>query len=67
MKEMSKELKKITWLIAGLFLLFLAVRYWENIEKIIILGLDAALPLLIGCVMAYVINILMNFYERWYH
>lgn len=66
MKEMSKELKKITWLIAGLFLLFLAVRYWENIEKIIILGLDAALPLLIGCVMAYVINILMNFYERWY-
>ena len=24
------------------------------------------MPLIIGCVMAYVINILMNFYEKWY-
>ena len=66
MKEIGKDLKKIIWLVVGLFVLFLAIRYWANIERVVTLGLDAAIPLLIGCGMAYVINILMNFYERWY-
>lgn len=66
MKEIGKDLKKNIWLVVGLFLLFLAIRYWSNIERIVTLGLDAAVPLIIGCGMAYVINILMNFYERWY-
>ena len=66
MKELGKDIKKIVWLIVGLFILFLAVRYWAGIEGIVGAALDAAVPLLLGCVMAYVINILMNFYERWY-
>lgn len=66
MKKLEKEIKKIVGLVVGLFLLFLAVRYWPAAENIVSLGMDAAAPLLIGCVMAYVINILMNFYEKLY-
>lgn len=66
MKEFDKDVKKIIWLVVGLFALFLAIRYWAVIEGMVTLGFDAATPLLVGCVMAYVINILMNFYEKWY-
>ena len=66
MKEFNKDVKKIIWLVVGLFVLFLAIRYWAVIEGMVTLGIDAATPLLIGCVMAYVINILLNFYEKWY-
>lgn len=66
MKELSKDIKRIVWLVGGLFLLFLALRYWPSIEGIVQVAIDAATPLIIGCGMAYVINILMNFYERWY-
>ena len=66
MKEFDKDVKKIIWLVVGLFALFLAIRYWAVIEGMVTLGIDAATPLLVGCVMAYVINILMNFYEKWY-
>ena len=66
MKELSKEVKKVIWLVVGLFVLFLAIRYWPIIEGMVTLGIDAATPLLIGCVIAYVVNILMNFYENLY-
>ena len=66
MKELGRDVKRLIWLVGGVFLLFLVVRYWPVMEGVVKLGLDAALPLFIGCVMAYVINILMNFYEKWY-
>lgn len=66
MKELEKELKKIIWLIGGLFVLYLVIRYWSSIEGVVGVAFSAAVPLLLGCIMAYVINILMNFYERWY-
>ena len=66
MKDLGKDLKKIIWLVVGLFLLFLAMRYWATIEGMVSLGIDAATPLLIGCVIAYAVNILMNFYEKLY-
>ena len=66
MKELGKDIKKIVWLVGGLFLLFLVIRYWPSLEGIFKLAVDAATPLITGCGMAYVINILMNFYERWY-
>lgn len=66
MKELDKDLKKIIWFAGGLFVLFLAVRYWPALEGIVGLAFSAAVPLFLGCIMAYVINILMNFYERWY-
>jgi hypothetical protein len=59
MKEFDKDIKKIFWLILGLFLLFLSIRYWAVIEGLVKLGIDAAAPLIIGCVIAYAVNILM--------
>ena len=66
MREFGKDAKKVIWLVAGLFVLFLAIRYWSLLEGIVHLGIDAATPLLIGCVIAYAVNILMNFYEKIY-
>ena len=42
------------------------IRYWEKLESFVALAVSAATPLIIGCLMAYVINILMGFYEEWY-
>lgn len=56
---------KTYWKIGGaVFLLYLAIHYWENISGLAILILQAAAPLLFGLAAAYVINILMKFYER---
>lgn len=48
------------------FLLFLAIYYWKSIENIITIALSAAVPIIVGLAIAYVINILMSFYERHY-
>ena len=66
MKELGKDLKRILLLVGGLLVLYLIIHYWTTLEAFVALGVDAAQPLILGCIMAYVINILMNFYERWY-
>ena len=66
MSELKNEWKKMLGIAGGLILVFLVIRYWTNLESFFSLAVGAAYPLIIGCVMAYVINILMNCYERWY-
>lgn len=53
---------------AGLsvFLLYLCIQYWKSAAKLVGLVVGASAPLLIGCVIAYLINILMSFYEKHY-
>lgn len=63
---MKTELKKYGGLLIGLFLLYLCIRYWSDAVELISLALSAALPLLVGCVIAYILNILMSFFERHY-
>lgn len=63
MKLETKKLIKIAAVLFGLYLIF---RYWPNIEGMIILGISAAVPLAIGCAIAYVVNILMTCYEKGY-
>ena len=46
------------------FILYLCMTYWPNIAGLIGTVATAAMPLLIGCVIAYPVNILMSFYER---
>lgn len=46
------------------FLLFLAVHYWEPVVNITKRVISASTPILIGLVIAYIINILMVFYEK---
>ncbi|MBQ6874850.1 MAG: AI-2E family transporter, partial [Lachnospiraceae bacterium] len=48
------------------FLLFLGIYYWGSVTKWAWLILGAAGPLLIGVIIAYVLNILMSYYERLY-
>ena len=48
------------------FLLYLAIHYWENAAAFLGMLLGAATPLLIGCVIAYIVNIVMRIYERHY-
>ena len=50
----------------SLFALYLAITYWSSFTSLLGLLVTAAMPLLIGCVIAYIINILMSFYEKHY-
>lgn len=62
MKEHQKYLK------AGItiFILFLCIYYWKPFTLVAKTAFKAAFPLLIGCAMAYILNILMSFYEQHY-
>ena len=48
------------------FLFYLAVLYWPSLVRLFSTILGAAFPLLLGGVMAYALNILMSFYEKFY-
>lgn len=66
MRDIKKEYKGIIGVSAALIIVFFVIRYWDKMEGFLRAGFSAAIPLIIGCVLAYVINILMGFYERWY-
>ncbi len=51
---------------AVIFLLYLAMFYWENVSSFIKGLIGATTPLIVGCIIAYLINILMSFYEKHY-
>ena len=46
------------------FLVYLAIYYWSGVATLAGLLIQAAFPLVLGGVIAYVVNILMSFYER---
>ena len=48
------------------FVTFLAIHYWSRLVGFVGLLFGAASALLIGCAIAYVLNILMSFYEKHY-
>ena len=50
----------------AIFLLYLAIHYWDAFINILVKVYHAAGPLLWGLILAYLINILMTFYERHY-
>lgn len=62
------KLKWDTCFKAGItvFLLYLCIQFWPVAENLLSMLLGAASPLLIGCVIAYLVNILMSLYERHY-
>lgn len=49
-----------------IFLLYLCIYYWPSVGGFVSLIIGASMPLIIGGAMAYVLNILMCFYERFY-
>lgn len=62
----SMELKWKTCLRAGVtvVVLFLVIHYWTAFTALAGIAFGAARPLFWGCVIAYVVNIPMNFFER---
>lgn len=50
----------------SIFLLYLCIQYWPSAIGLFQSAIGAASPLLIGCVIAYMVNILMNMYEKHY-
>ena len=51
---------------ASAFLLYLCICYWPVVAGLVGTLLGAAAPLFIGAAIAYILNILMSFYERHY-
>ena len=47
-----------------LFVLWLATTYWHSAVQLALTSIRAAAPLLIGLIIAYIVNLLMSFYER---
>lgn len=66
MNEVKQNFKKMLGLAGALIVVFLVIHYWGKLEGLISVGVGAAMPLIIGCVLAYVINILMKTFENWY-
>lgn len=70
MKPNGKENRmKIEWktcvkIAVSIFALYLAITYWKNVSVFIGMLFGAAAPLFIGGAIAYLVNILMSFYER---
>ncbi len=60
------ELKWKTCVRAGVTILALyaLIHYWSAFAKVLGTAIGAALPLFLGCAIAYVVNILMSFFER---
>lgn len=50
----------------SIFLLYLCISYWKVAANLLGGLVSAASPLIIGCAIAYLINILMSLYERHY-
>lgn len=48
------------------FILFLCITYWSSFTKFLGNLIGASTPLILGCVIAYIVNILMSFYEKHY-
>lgn len=61
---MREKIQKYIPAAICVFALFLAINYWDNFTRIITLIVGAASPILLGFIIAYVVDILMSFYER---
>lgn len=63
---MKIEWKNCLRLGVTVFLTFLAIHYWSSLTGLVGVLFSAASALIVGCVIAYVLNILMSFYEKHY-
>ncbi|MBP3301368.1 MAG: AI-2E family transporter [Clostridia bacterium] len=63
---MKHEQRKLLPIGIGIFVLYLCIRYWDPLIGILLHLLGAAVPLILGCALAYVLNILMSLYEKIY-
>lgn len=63
---MKFEWKSCFKIVISIFILYLAIIYWHKVADFVTLIFSAASPIIIGCIIAYLVNILLNFYEKLY-
>ncbi len=61
---MKLQWKTLLQIGVSIFVLYLCIHFWPAIGGVIGTLLGAAVPLFIGCIIAYILNILMSAYER---
>lgn len=62
----KKEIKKYGSLALLAFLVCIAVKYSASLGKILLLMLGALKPMILGCVIAYIFNIILVSFEKRY-
>ncbi len=63
---MKLEWRSVFKLGTGAFFLYLCVLYWPDVSHFLSALFNAAIPLAVGCVIAYLLNILTSLYEKRY-
>ena len=63
---MNFDVKKVLKICGCIFLLFLCIFYWQPFTVFLGVALSAASPLVLGGVVAFIVNILMSKYEKWF-
>ena len=63
---MNSDVKKVLKICGCIFLLFLCIFYWQTFVTFLGVALSAASPLILGGVVAFIVNILMSKYEKWF-
>ena len=63
---MKIDFKLILKIALGIFLIYLGIYYWPVFSNLLAMFIGASVPLIIGCVIAYLINIPMTFFEENY-
>ncbi len=58
------KLKNLAGLALFIVSIYLFIHYWPNISGFFSKLISAAAPIFVGAVIAYIVNILMSFYER---
>lgn len=63
---MKLKLKNCLLVVGSVFLLYLAIYYWPAVSGFAKAVVASSVSIVIGCVIAYMLNILMTFFERHY-
>lgn len=50
----------------SIFLLYLCIHFLPGVTGLVSSVIGAASPLIVGCAIAYILNIVMSFYEKYY-
>lgn len=62
----KKDIKRYCFIAVLILAVCIAVRNFSIISKLLKNAFSACVPLLTGCIIAYIFNILMTFYEKHY-
>ncbi len=63
---MKIEWKTCIKICISIFVLYLCIHFFPGVVNLLLGFIGAAMPLIVGCIIAYLINILMSFYEKHY-